>query len=164
MGLNMNGNYESVLRDCEIELNSIKCWIEGHRLDSNVRFLTLYAVIKASGTVEYVFKQMIYDYLENGANNEAKLFLSKSTLDASYNPTPGQMYKVLEKMNPDWRVTFEDVIKGSTQKGQLNSLVDLRNSFAHGASITASISDVKDYFDAGKWILEELYKVIYPST
>ena len=156
----MNGNYRQTLRDCEVELNSIQQWIHSNRLDSNVRFLTSYSVIKACGTVEYVFKQIVYDYLSSGANEEAKTYLNKSIIEASFNPSTGQMYRILEKINSDWRVGFENLIKGSSQMGQLNSLVKLRNSFAHGSAITASINDVKNYYNAGIWILEKLCEVM----
>lgn len=156
----MNGNYRQTLRDCEVELNSIQQWIDSNRLDSNVRFLTSYSVIKACGTVEYVFKQIVYDYLSSGANEEAKTYLNKSIIEASFNPSTGQMYRILEKINSDWRVGFENLIKGSSQMGQLNSLVKLRNSFAHGSAITASINDVKSYYNAGIWILEKLCEVM----
>ena len=156
----MNGDYRQTLRDCEVELNSIQQWIHSNRLDSNVRFLTSYSVIKACGTVEYVFKQIVYDYLSSGANEEAKTYLNKSIIEASFNPSTGQMYRILEKINSDWRVGFENLIKGRSQMGQLNSLVKLRNSFAHGSAITASINDVKNYYNAGIWILEKLCEVM----
>ena len=156
----MNGDYRQTLRDCEVELNSIQQWIHSNRLDSNVRFLTSYSVINACGTVEYVFKQIVYDYLSSGANEEAKTYLNKSIIEASFNPSTGQMYRILEKINSDWRVGFENLIKGSSQMGQLNSLVKLRNSFAHGSAITASINDVKNYYNAGIWILEKLCEVM----
>lgn len=156
----MNGDYRQTLRDCGVELNSIQQWIHSNRLDSNVRFLTSYSVIKACGTVEYVFKQIVYDYLSSGANEEAKTYLNKSIIEASFNPSTGQMYRILEKINSDWRVGFENLIKGSSQMGQLNSLVKLRNSFAHGSAITASINDVKNYYNAGIWILEKLCEVM----
>lgn len=156
----MNGDYRQTLRDCEVELNSIQQWIHSNRLDSNVRFLTSYSVIKACGTVEYVFKQIVYNYLSSGANEEAKTYLNKSIIEASFNPSTGQMYRILEKINSDWRVGFENLIKGSSQMGQLNSLVKLRNSFAHGSAITASINDVKNYYNAGIWILEKLCEVM----
>ena len=156
----MNGDYRQTLRDCEVELNSIQQWIDSNRLDSNVRFLTSYSVIKACGTVEYVFKEIVYDYLSSGANEEAKTYLNKSIIEASFNPSTGQMYRILEKINSDWRVGFENLIKGSSQMGQLNSLVKLRNSFAHGSAITASINDVKNYYNAGIWILEKLCEVM----
>jgi hypothetical protein len=160
----MNGSYEQALRDCQIELGSIQQWITSNKLHSNVRYLTSYAVIKACGTIEYVFKQVVYDYLSAGANNEAKNFLNKNIVEASYNPSPGQMYKLLEKINGIWKANFEAEISGTNQKGELKSLVDLRNSFAHGAVITASINDVITYYKAGVWILEKLDAVMRSST
>lgn len=164
MGFRMNGSYSQALRDCQVELNSIQQWIVNNTFHSNVRYLTSYAVIKACGTIEYVFKQIIFDYLTNGANEEAKAFLNKNIIEASFNPSPGQMYKILEKMNSLWKQNFENLIGGTNQKGQLKSLVDLRNSFAHGSMITASINDVITYYNAGVWILEKLDGVMQIST
>lgn len=164
MECHMNGSYEQALRDCQIELDSIQQWIANNKLHSNVRYLTSYAVIKACGTIEYVFKQVVYDHLSEGANNEAKNFLNKNIVEASFNPGPGQMYKILEKINGVWKVNFENEIGGTNQKGQLKSLVDLRNSFAHGATITASINDVIAYYKSGVWILEKLDTVMRNST
>ena len=156
----MNGDYSLILKDCRIELENIKRWIATNPMDSNVRYLTSYAVIKASGTIENVLKQIIFDTLSDGAKDETKNYLTKSIMDASYNPSPGQIYKLLERINTDWKQQFESFIHGSNQKGELKSLVELRNSFAHGSSITASIRDVVNYFDAGVWILEKLCDVV----
>ena len=102
--------------------------------------------------------------MSDGANNEAKNFLNKNIVEASFNPSPGQMYKILEKINSLWKVNFEKKIGGTNQKGQLKSLVDLRNSFAHGSTITASINDVIAYYKAGVLILKELDVVMQSST
>ena len=156
----MNGDYSLILKDCRIELENIQRWITANPMDSNVRYLTSYAVIKASGTIENVLKRIIFDTLSDGAKDETKNYLTKSIMDASYNPSPGQIYKLLEKINTDWKQQFESFIRGSNQKGELKSLVELRNSFAHGSSITASIRDVVNYFNAGVWILERLCDVV----
>lgn len=156
----MNGDYSLILKDCRIELENIQRWITANPMDSNVRYLTSYAVIKASGTIENVLKRIIFDTLSDGAKDETKNYLTKSIMDASYNPSPGQIYKLLEKINTDWKQQFESFIRGSNQKGELKSLVELRNSFAHGSSITASIRDVVNYFNAGIWILERLCDVV----
>lgn len=112
----MNGDYSLILRDCRIELENIQRWITANPMDSNVRYLTSYAVIKASGTIENVLKRIIFDTLSDGAKDETKNFLTKSIMDASYNPSPGQIYKLLEKINTDWKQQFESFIHGSNQK------------------------------------------------
>ncbi|MCC8172999.1 MAG: hypothetical protein LIO65_00965, partial [Odoribacter sp.] len=60
----------------------IEGWISDHPFDSNVRFLTAYAVIRTCGTIEFVLKQMLFDHLTNGANEEANSYLSKSIIDS----------------------------------------------------------------------------------
>ena len=92
----MNGDYSLILKDCRIELENIQRWITANPMDSNVRYLTSYAVIKASGTIENVLKRIIFDTLSDGAKDETKNYLTKSIMDASYNPSPGQIYKLLD--------------------------------------------------------------------
>lgn len=46
------------------------------------------------------------------------------------------------------------------EKAEINSLVQLRNGFAHGDIITVSINTVISYFDAAKDILNILDAVV----
>ena len=131
-----------------------------HYLNMKGNDVFRFAVRVLKESIENVLKQIIFDTLSDGAKDETKNFLTKSIMDASYNPSPGQIYKLLERINTDWKQQFESFIHGSNQKGELKSLVELRNSFAHGSSITASIRDVVNYFDAGVWILEKLCDVV----
>lgn len=157
----MNGKYDSKIEDCRNELAKIKKWIDNHKLDSNVRYLVNYSVIKCCGTIENIYKKIIFDYLSNGSNTETINFLTKNIISSSSNPSTGKMKTMLQNINVNWSLQFEERIKGQNQKGQLNSLVDLRNTFSHGGSITASIDDVMVFFHAGEWILEQLYQCIY---
>lgn len=156
----MNGRYIADLRDCSIELRKIKTWIKANIFDSNVRFLTSYAVIRASGTIERVLKQMLFDCVSQGVNNEALYYFNKHIMDASFNPSTKAINRKLSELNPAWQNSFENVIKGSSQKGDLNSLINLRNDFAHGTPITSSIDDVIKYYISSVWILNELHKII----
>jgi hypothetical protein len=158
----MDGKYINYLNDCYDEMKKIKTWIDSNKIHSNVRFLVSYSVIKACGTIEFVLKQMIFDLLiAGGANEEAKNHFSKHILEASFNPSCGQIIQILSTINPTAKQAFETVIHGTTKKGDLTSLIELRNSFAHGNSIAASIDDVIKYYDSGNWVLERLYIVLF---
>ena len=88
----MNGRYSDMIRDTETELNSIRHWINaGNQFDSKTRYLVSYSVIKASGTVEVIFKNIIYDYLITNANDKTKMYLEKMIVDSSCNPNTGNM-------------------------------------------------------------------------
>lgn len=158
----MDGRYQSLLSDTSIELQKIKGWIDSNKLHSNVQYLVSYSIIKASGTIEYTMKQMLFDYLSSGCNPEAMQYFTKHIIDASFNPSPGKIQNLLTTINASWGTSFDNVIKGTQQKAELKSLVELRNGFAHGSSITASIDNAITYFESGKWILERLSDIVFP--
>ena len=87
----MNGEFIQMIADTKGELDSIRKWINaGNQFDSKTRYLISYAVVKASGTVEVIFKNMIYNYLSVGANEKAKGYLEKAIIDSSCNPNTAQ--------------------------------------------------------------------------
>ena len=56
----MNGDYERELNDCKIELGKIENWINSNKLDSNVKYLVAYPVIRATATIEVIFKKKVF--------------------------------------------------------------------------------------------------------
>lgn len=156
----MNGENIQALDDCQREILKIEDWINHNQLDSNIKFLVSYAVIKASGTIEAVLKSSLYEYLSKNAMEETKSFLQKNILEASFNPSTKQVCNLFDKLNPSWSQTFQEQTKSLQEKTDLNSLVSLRNDFSHGSSITTSIQTVKRYFIAGRRILEIIDEII----
>lgn len=159
----MSGSLDDKLRDCEIELEQIQKWINENRIHSNVKHLTSYAVVKASGTTERVLKDMLFDKISFGSSDEAKMYFTKHIIEAPFNPSINNICKILKKMNDTWKREFINRVKNTTQQNQLDALMDLRNSFAHGIVITSSINDVIDYFNSAQWILNQLYNVLYQN-
>ena len=160
----MNEDEKRILDDCDLEINNIKTWIDNkNQLDSKVKFLVAYAVIKASGSIELVFKSMINTFLSQNCIDETKVFLTKNIIDSSANPSPGIIEKYLEQFDGKRKERFSDLLKDSQDKGNLKSLVSLRNDIAHGRTIHSSINDIESYFESGKKILEILEKVINDS-
>lgn len=153
----MNGRYNDMIKDTEAELNSIRQWINaGNQFDSKTRYLVSYSVIKASGTVEVIFKNIIYDYLIINANDKTKMYLEKMIVDSSCNPNTGNMSNMLQNISSVWKESFDHLVKESGHKDKLNSLVQLRNDFAHGESISASIDTIIKYFKSAVEILKIL--------
>lgn len=150
----MKLEFETILNDCRVELDTIKTTISSDRFATTNRFLISYAVIKASGTIESVCKNMVFEKISDGASEEAKEFLRRGIVEASFNPSVDKIKMVLDKINSSWATEFDNRTKGSSDKSNLKSLVTLRNSFAHGDTITATIENVITYFDSGKQIIE----------
>ena len=156
----MNGSNLQLINDCRTELDDIKSYIMPKPLDSVVKYLVAYSVVKTSGTIEIVYKDIIYSHLIKNANNEAISYFSKNIKDSSSNPKTGKISNLLEQINPAWKDSFENQLKNSTDKGHLNSLVELRNQLAHGNSITSSIDDVIRYFEGGCNVLNILDSIV----
>jgi len=58
------------------------------------------------------------------------------------------------------REEFDKKVKESGYKDKINSLIQLRNDFAHGDSINVSIDTVITYFDAAVEVLKILDAVV----
>ena len=157
----MNQDDKRALDECGLEIEQIYKWINSNQLDSNVRYLVAYAVVKTSGTIEIVFKRMIYDFLSESAKREAQDFLVSTVIDSSCNPNTGNMNNIIQKFDGHRADRFSQLVKGTDDKVELNSLVQLRNDVAHGRTISSSINTIKKYYESGRRVLETLDSVLY---
>lgn len=158
-----NQNVENFLDDCLRDLGAIEHLITGLGTSPVCSYLLKFAVILACSTIEQAFKTLIADYYEHAAPIMAS-FISCHVRDASKNPTFDVIYKQLSDFDSvkavSFKTSFESLPQASAIKGLLTSLKNLRNDVAHGKSVTTSISDVKNYFEKSRVIIEELDKVL----
>jgi hypothetical protein len=129
---------------------------------SIISYLTKYAIIRACGTVERSFKSIIYDKASNSVCAEVDKYLENTIIDSSINPSLDNINRLLARFGGQWNQSFKDKMRGYHQKEKdsLQSLVDLRNEFAHGGNPVASIQSIKEYFDDSVKILEALDTII----
>lgn len=144
------------IEDCRDDLRKIKKWIDENSLHDNVRYLVSYSVIRACSVIEVAYKQMIFNFLSESARVETKNYLERHILDSSHNPRPEIILSIIEQFDSDRKIILDKAIKGTNEKGFLNSLVSLRNAIAHGKTYTSSIDDVIKYFEGGLIVLNEL--------
>lgn len=157
----MNGDYEQMINDTMDELESIRKWInKGNQFDSKSRYLISYAVVKSSGTVEVIYKRLVFDLLIKGASIETKTYLEKVIIDSSSNPNTENMSQMLQQISSELKNKFDEKVKDSGEKDKLNSLVKLRNDFAHGRDVSASIDTVINYAKSAKKILNILADLV----
>ena len=63
-------------------------------------------------------------------------------------------------LSAEWKKKFDEEVKNSGKKDKINSLVQLRNDFAHGDNITVSIDTVITYYESARDILHILDSVV----
>lgn len=146
--------------DCQSDLEKVKKFVLANPLESVCQYLICYSVVRACGTIEVVAKEIIFNYLSNGAARETINYLEKQIVESSWNPSCGKIQNILDTINPSWSQRFQALTNGTKEKSDLKSLVNLRNDFAHGQAITATIENIEDYFNGSCIILDKLTKVI----
>lgn len=144
-----------VLSDCQEELDYIDGWIRNHRFDKQTRFLISYSIIKACGTIEIVFKNMVFTYLSDNAKDDTKNYIEKMIVDASFNPSTNNMERLFEQLDSAKAIKLRSLYT-SQEKGELNSLVSLRNDIAHGRTNNPSIGAVVAYYKTGISIINRI--------
>jgi len=157
----MNAEFIAKLDDCADELIRIKTRIDKDKFDDMVKFLQRYAIIKACGTIETVAKNMIADQVDSDTNVEVQNYITVKVRDSSTNPKTGNISSLLGEFSQSWKTAFDGKINTHTaEKGSLNSLVQLRNDFAHGQSPNTTINTIIRYFEDARIIIELLSETL----
>lgn len=127
-------------------------------------YLSKYAIILASGTIESCFKIIIADFLLLHTTNESlSSFINNAIRETSKNPSYQNIINVLKGINRELSQKFKDKVGELEHKEQilsaLESLVENRNSLAHGGSPTTTASQVKNHFEYAIKVLIVLEEV-----
>ncbi len=149
-----------MLTDCETELLSIKSIVDANPLDSTTKYLNKYSIIKACGTIEFVFKSIIANYFDRSPMSQVHFFINKNIRESSANPKYDKICSILKTYDPVWCETFKNSVSADAKAGRiktsLESLVEQRNAFAHGKNTTATIANIYDYYSDAVIILHYL--------
>jgi len=160
-----NLEVEKMLIDCQVDLEQTNTIIAGLGLGSLiVPYLTKFAIIRACGTIEVVFKTIIADFCDKRSKKQVKFFISKKVRENSCNPSYDKICQVLSDFDEKWKEDFKTGMKKNVDylilKTSLQSLVDARNDFAHGGNPSSSIKDVIRYFSDSRTVVEILDSVV----
>lgn len=154
-----NSNVQIELTRCDTVLADIQKIVTRIGATNSVSaYLTMYAVIRACGCIEAVFKAEIADFCDNGSKMQVKRFISKRIREGSANPSMDNIRRLLKEFDTTWYSTFSTNLNAEPNAAQLRtslqSLVDARNELAHGGNPTVSLADVILYFAHAKRIIQ----------
>lgn len=161
----INNDVNQKLKDSLSELENIINIIESLGQTSRPSpYLSKYSIILASGTIESCFKIIIADFLLLHTTNESlSSFINNSIRETSKNPSYQNIHNVLKGIDKNLSRNFKDKVGALEHKEQilsaLDSLVENRNSLAHGGSPTTTASQVKNYFEYAIKVLTVLEEV-----
>ena len=160
-----NVEVKKLLDECKEELSVITALLTG--MGDAARptpYIKKYAVIRATGSIESAFKQIIADRVDRDSHAQLKNFIAKKIRNSSCNPRLDMIQNMLSEFDEDWRARFDEKMALSDQpvlKGALTALVKARNSFAHGGAMELPIERTVEYFDLGCTVLSILDETVH---
>jgi hypothetical protein len=160
-----NREVESMLAACAEELEGIRNLLAGLGEAANpTPYLKRYAVIRASGSIEAGFKQIIADKVDANCDVQVKNFIARKIRNSSYNPKLSAIEQILSEFDKRWRAKFDEQI-GLGDKprfsGALTKLVNARNEFAHGGAPDMDIAHTIENYNGGCDVLRILDSVVH---
>ena len=122
-------------------------------LDKTKSYLTQYALIRACGTIEFVFRSIVADFFDQFGVDQIDTYIDKTVRRGSMSCTYDNMRSLLGKFDDSWCNNFKQVVNqhadGQRMISSVNSLVTNRHLFAHGRPPTATFTDICQYYQDG---------------
>ncbi len=158
----MKKEYKDLVSDCVIEIINIEQFVNSQPFDSKNKFLQKYIVLKCSGTIETIFKHLIFDKLTTNTQKITSNYIENTVLRNSTNVNFDNICSLLEKISRNWSALFKkEFPKLEKESKGLDTLIQNRNKIAHGANITVpSILETKNSFYSACKILIWIDKVL----
>lgn len=156
------------LEECREELASIQALLTG--IGDAARpapYVKKYAVIRAAGSIESAFKQIIADRVDRDSHLQLKNFIARKIRNSSCNPKLDMIQGMLTEFDEDWRSRFDEKIALADKpilKGALADLVNARNSFAHGGAAELPIARTIECFEHACVVLRLLDQSVHEDV
>lgn len=116
-------------------------------------YLSGYLVVMICGIYEDCLEYLMVERASSGGDAEVQNFVKITLANSFRNPTFGTLVGALNKFSPTYGEAIQRQIKKSAREA-LDSIVENKNSIAHGKSISVTIGDVVDYHSRSIVIFE----------
>lgn len=119
--------------------------------DKLIPYLTQYALIKACGTVEFVYRSIVADYFDQFGICQIDKYLDKNVRQGSMSPKYEKMNELLKAFDDTWSDSFRNAVNILPDKNRIissaDSLVRNRHLLAHGRVPTATFNEIMNYYN-----------------
>lgn len=155
-----------ILHDCLADLIIVKATLVGLDGAPAAPYLKKYSVIRASGSIEFAFKKIIADKVDEGSHEQVKNFIRTKVRNTSRNPKLEAIESSLDEFDPRWRRRFGELLALSNRARLRSALADLvtaRNKFAHGGDSDLSIDAIIEHFRDGAKVIAFLDQTVHET-
>lgn len=110
----------------------LKTYVEEDSSPESQSHNAKYLAVLVSGYLEQAIKELLLDYASKRAEPQVSRYLEKSW-PRSKNMNAENIGSILHRFNTTWSEQFTNWLsEKENRKGDINSIVDWRNSIAHG--------------------------------
>ena len=120
--------------------------------------LAEYLCIRTSGLIEQVVKELVSEFMNGNSQQEVSKYVTgkmKNVTNLNY----VRLEKLLESFSEEWQHQYKARVSRE-EEASLNSILNLRNSIAHGGSNTASYLIVKAHYTNVKTVIAHLKLIV----
>jgi len=107
--------------------------------------LSRHLCVLISGFVEQAIRELFVTYAnEKSSPNFARYV--EITWNRNQNMKQEDLLQLMGSFNSQWHQTLKDFLAIDGRGDALNSIVNLRNSIAHGGTLSSSLVNVREYY------------------
>ncbi len=121
-------------------------------------YFAKFLVVFICGIYEETIEVIINERISRLNSHEVSKFIRNSVRWSFRNPKIDNIKKLLERFDDSWEKSMDRI--SSKAKTALNSIVDNKNALAHGDPCNVTLSDVIEFYQNSRPIIEEIDKVI----
>lgn len=159
-----NTGVESIISDCNNELERISHMIEGLGSTNAISgFLTKYALMQICGTLERSYKILIADHYKS-FSPELEQFINNHVLEVSMNACYDNICRMLKSFDAGKSADFKNAVHALPDGEQcitlFKELNDIRNNVVHGGTAIPSFTDLRTKYQGSVKIIEVLDRIM----
>lgn len=138
----------------QIQLNEVNRLLSIVPADSSIQaHWGRYMCIVVAGFLENALQEIYKDYAGN-ANNANLVRYSSRQISRVTNPDARRFVQIARDFSETWRSDLRDFLERDGRGEAINTIMQNRNSIAHGGQSVMSASDVKCYLDKAVEVID----------
>ena len=124
--------------------------------------LARYLCVLISGYLEQAVKELALEHVRQRSHPSVQRYV-EARLNSLTNMNSQRLLELLGSFDPDWRKEMEKYLVDEL-KDAVDSIVNLRNTIAHGGSVGVTIARVVDYYNRVNRVVDRMAKFYVPLT
>jgi hypothetical protein len=156
----MNGRGEVIRLQTRLDAAFSRATAAGADIETQSD-LAKYLCILTCGYLESAIPELLTEVARKRGAPELSSYVSRS-LDRWSTPNPQKIAQLLGSFKSEWRIAAEAFLV-DRRKDQLDSLIALRHTLAHGGDAGTSLAYAKDYYANARAVVSFVADLVDPA-